>query len=146
LVLKYKYLLFVSLVFLSAALVMPGSASLAAEYHPDEFLSLDLSKAVLSPTPLGPANTFVPAPFKAHSDADGLRAGAEPVAAAPRHARVKQARLEKPRGAPRTRLAHRQHDPLDAQAQDTRMQARPAKPAASATGSNRSEIRAAQHS
>jgi hypothetical protein len=124
LVLKYKYLLFVSLVSLSAAPVMPGSTSLAAEYQPDEFLSLDLSKAVLSPTPLGPANAFVPGPFKAHADSDvgWLRAGAEPVAAAPRHAPV-----EKPRGAARARLAHRHHDPLDAQAQDTLIQAWPCK-------------------
>jgi hypothetical protein len=128
-VLKYKNLLLALLVSLGAALVMPGSASTAAEYLPDEYLSLDLSKAVLSPTPLGPANEFGPAPFKARPDSGvgGLRARAEPVTAAPRHLRLELAHVEKPRGAARTRLAHRHHNPLDAQARDTRIQAWPCK-------------------
>ena len=37
----------------AAALLASGSA-LAADYHPGDFLNLDLSKAVLSKTPLGP--------------------------------------------------------------------------------------------
>jgi hypothetical protein len=128
-VLKYKYLLFASLISLSASLVMPGGAATAAEYRPDEFLNLDLSKAALSPTPLGPANGFVLAPAKARPDSDGgVRARTEPVTPPPpRHARVEQARIEKPRGAARTRLAHRHRNPLDAQASDTRVQVWPCK-------------------
>jgi len=126
-VLKYKYLLFVSLVSSSASLVMPGSAATAAEYGPDEFLSLDLSKAALSPTPLGPANGFVLAPAKTRPNGDvgRSRARAEAVTPAPRHARVEHARVGKPRGAARTRLAHRHRNPLDAQASDTRIQVWP---------------------
>jgi hypothetical protein len=125
------------LILISSMLVMSSVASTAAEgYDPDEFLNLDLSKAVLSPKPLGPANTFgtVPAKARTHSD------GAEPYA----HARVTphpvrtvrvrtepvrtaHARAVKPRGAARTRLAHRHRNPLDAQAMDTRIQVWPCK-------------------
>jgi hypothetical protein len=124
-VLKYKYLF---LVVLSAALVLPASASVAAEYRPDEFLSLDPSNALLSPIPLGPANAFVPVPAKAHvnSDVAGPQARAEPLPA-PNHARAEIARVAKPHGAARTRLAHRHRDPLDAQARDARIQAWPCK-------------------
>jgi hypothetical protein len=133
-VLKNRYL---SLVLLSAALVLPASASMASGYSPDEFLSLDPSKALLSPTPLGPANAFVPVPAKAHMNGDvaGPQARAEPLPAprharvlpAPRHARVEIARVAKPHGAARIRLAHRHHSPLDAEARDTRIQAWPCK-------------------
>src|SRR5215469_17473888 len=54
-----------------ALLVASGSAALAAEYRPDDFLTMDLSKAVLSPTPLGPTAHFVPLPVKAKSDTSG---------------------------------------------------------------------------
>ena len=46
-----------------AALLMAGATSIAAEYRADEFLGLDLSKAVLSPKPLGPATEFAPAAY-----------------------------------------------------------------------------------
>jgi hypothetical protein len=52
-----------------AALVLAGSAAIAAEYRPDEFLGLDLSKAVLSPKPLGPPSEFAPVPVEANADA-----------------------------------------------------------------------------
>ncbi len=45
-----------------AALVWSGLAA-AQAYRPDDFLKLDLSKAVLSPTPLGPATSFAPGPL-----------------------------------------------------------------------------------
>ena len=35
-------------------LLVSSGLSMADEYRPDEFLGLDLSKAVLSPKPLGP--------------------------------------------------------------------------------------------
>lgn len=124
-ILKNGYL---SIVLLCAALVLPASASVAAGYGADEFLSLDPSKALLSPTPLGPANGFVPAPAKAHINGDvaGPQARAEPLPA-PRHARVAIARVAKPHGAARTRLAHRHRSPLDAEARDTRIQVWPCK-------------------
>ena len=109
----------------------------ADEYRPDEFLGLDLSRAVLSPKPLGPAQQFVPVQLEANTDRgnEGTSARAE-AKAEPRivktrvvHARpqkpVVHARAEKPRGAVRTRLARRHGNPLDAQAFDTRIQVWP---------------------
>lgn len=45
-----------------AALAWSGLAA-AQSYSPDEFLNLDLSKAVLSPRPLGPPTSFTPGPL-----------------------------------------------------------------------------------
>jgi hypothetical protein len=42
--------------------------AVADEYRPGEFLGLDLSKAVLSPKPLGPAQQFVPVQLEAKTD------------------------------------------------------------------------------
>ena len=142
---------------LGAALLLCGGASMEAEYRADEFLGLDLSKAVLSPNPLGPATGFAPVPVQAKGDvarndhATGAvprraeSARAEPKVADVKVADVKiarikptetarhrstlvaHARLEKPKGAARTRLAHRHSNPLDAQAFDTRIQAWPCK-------------------
>ena len=136
---------------ISATLVASGGACFAADYKPGDFLGLDLSKAVLSPKPLGPPTQFAPVPIEADSDSAkaAAQARAEPKAA-PRitvaktrtahvhtahvhttreaHARVDReahARVEKPRGAARTRLAHRQSNPLDAEAFDRRIQVWP---------------------
>ena|SRR5450631_1937657 len=104
-----------------AVLLAWSGLSMADEYRPDEFLGLDLSKAVLSPKPLGPAAEFVHVPVEARADrGDGASARAEHVT----QPRVAHARAEKPRGASRTRLAHR-GNPLDAQARDTRIQVWP---------------------
>jgi hypothetical protein len=142
---------------LGAALLLCGGASMAAEYRADEFLGLDLSKAVLSPKPLGPATGFAPVPVQAKGDvarsdhargavpmraesartepkvADGKVANIKvarirPAETAPHRATlVAHARPEKPKGAARTRLAHRHSNPLDAQAFDTRIQTWPCK-------------------
>jgi hypothetical protein len=124
------------LILISSMLVMLGVASTAAEgYHPDEFLNLDLSKAVLSPKPLGPANTFGTVPAQARTQSDGAvpyahaRLAPHPVRTV--HVRTEpvrtaHARAEK-RGAALTRLAHRHRNPLDAQAMDTRIQVWPCK-------------------
>jgi hypothetical protein len=40
-----------------------GGLSAAQQYRADEFLNLDLSRAVLSPKPLGPAAGFAPGPL-----------------------------------------------------------------------------------
>ncbi len=109
-----------------------GSAAVADEYRAGEFLSLDLSKAVLSPKPLGPAASFTPVPVEARADRPSPAAQAqvapkaEPRIAASKPAAA-QARAEKPRGAARTKLTRRQGNPLDAQARDTRVQVWPCK-------------------
>jgi hypothetical protein len=115
-----------------AALLMAGAAAMAA--RADEFLGLDLSKAVLSPKPLGPTTEFAPVRVEAKSDVkadvanneharDAAQTRAEHRAAPPRGAAV--AHTAKPQGAARTRLAHRHGNPLDAQAFDTRIQTWP---------------------
>ena len=110
-----------------ALLVTAGAA--AAEYRPDDFLTLDLSKAVLSPTPLGPRNQFVPVPWDAKADSKGYskrngktndgyasQARVTPERTARSHAKPLHMFAEKRRGAARTRLAHRHGNPLDAHA------------------------------
>ena len=133
------------LAVLGAVLIAGGAAS-AADYKPDDFLTLDLAKAVLSPTPLGPESTFAPVSVEAKGDtASGVLAQnsakkvtTERVKAAPARAeltsaarhdgRLVEAQREKPRGAARTRLAHRHGNPLNAQAMDTRIQKWPCNP------------------
>jgi hypothetical protein len=96
-----------------------ASPAMADGYKPDEFLSLDLSKAALSPKLLGPPSQFEPVPVEAKADVQSkpTHARAEPKAAA--KIRVAHARAEKPRAAARTKLARRHGNPLDAQAFDT---------------------------
>ncbi len=130
---------------LGAALIAGGAAS-AADYKPDEFLSLDLSKAVLSPAPLGPQSTFAPVAVEAKGDTvsgvlarnDARKVAVERVKTAPvraelrstaRHeARLAQAPNEERRGAARMRLSHRHGNPLNAEAMDTRIQKWPCNP------------------
>jgi hypothetical protein len=115
-----------------------GGAAMADEYRPDEFLGMDLSRAVLSPKRLGPEAEFAPVPIEAKSD----RAQADPDASVwPRlparnvhvaktrivKPQLARARAEPPRTAARTKLAHRHGNPLDAQARDTRIQTWPCK-------------------
>ncbi|HYI26864.1 MAG TPA: hypothetical protein VD863_03350 [Bradyrhizobium sp.] len=115
---------------LAATLVAWSGMSVADEYRPGEFLSLDLSKAVLSPKPLGPATQFAPVRIEARAE----RANPAPSTGAARaaygkaqKAEVAHQRAEKPRGAARTKLARPRGNPLDAQASDTRVQAWPCK-------------------
>ncbi|HWZ41281.1 MAG TPA: hypothetical protein VNY08_23555 [Bradyrhizobium sp.] len=127
-------------VLVGAVLLAAGSFAMADEYRADEFLGLDLSKAVLSPRPLGPTTHFAPVAVEAKSDPKSDRSEAnwarnelktEPRKVAvqdlkvrPPH-RVTHAAAEKPKGAARIRLAHRHRNPLDAQAMDTRVQTWP---------------------
>jgi hypothetical protein len=118
------------------ALLAWSGLSVADEYRAGEFLGLDLSRAVLSPKPLGPASGFTPVPSEARADraGEGAQARVEPKASprivtprnriAPRIARL---RVDRPRGAARTKLARRHGNPLDAQAFDTRIQVWPCK-------------------
>ena len=121
-----------------ATLLAWSSASLADEYRPDEFLRLDLSKALLSPKPLGPPSEFAPVQVEAKADrgSEGAQARAEPTAVSKLvktkrivvpSTRVAHMRPEKPRGAARTKLVRRHGNPLDAQAFDTRIQVWPCK-------------------
>jgi hypothetical protein len=127
---------------LGAALLAWSGASIADEYRadeyrPNEFLGLDLSKAVLSPKRLGPESEFAPIAVEAKTEGirEAVQARVEPKGPANiavlkpgvRKANVAQLRAEKPRGVARTKLARRHGNPLDAQAQDTRIQAWPCK-------------------
>jgi hypothetical protein len=62
------------------ALAWSGLAS-AQQYRTGEFLNLDLSRAVLSPKPLGPAASFTPGPLDVTIDRgkDASQANAESV-------------------------------------------------------------------
>ncbi len=129
----------VSAAIMCTTLLAWSGLAAADEYRPDEFLGLDLSRAVLSPKPLGPAQQFVPVQLEARTDRGSEAAAARAEAKAePKivvhqtrvvHARAEKpivhARAEKPHGAARTRLARRHGNPLDAQAFDTRIQVWP---------------------
>ncbi len=128
----------VCIAMICATLLAWSSASLADEYRPDEFLRLDLSKALLSPKPLGPPSEFAPVQVEAKADrgSEGAQARAEPTAVSKLvktkrivvpSTKVAHMRPEKPRGAARTKLVRRHGNPLDAQAFDTRIQVWPCK-------------------
>jgi hypothetical protein len=110
----------------SGLLTLAGPV-MADEYQPDEYIGLDLSKAVFSPKRLGPPSEFAPVPVEALADRSGeaAQAHAEPSADAA-HVRpaskARAARAEHPRAPARARLARRRGNPLDAQARDTRIQ------------------------
>jgi hypothetical protein len=113
---------------LCTGLLMVGGPATAAEYRAGEFLGMDLSKAVLSPKRLGPDTEF--APVRIEAKTESAQAQAEPAAApkiAVRKTHVVHDRVEKPRGAVRTKLARHHSNPLDAQARDARIQTWPCK-------------------
>ncbi|QPF89979.1 hypothetical protein [Bradyrhizobium commune] len=116
-----------------ALVIAGGSIVRADDYKPDEYLGLDLSKAVLSPKRLGPETQFAPVALEAKGGNEA-QARVEPVdvpkkVAAERvhvsEPKVAQAKSTQPRGAARSKLAHRHGNPLDAQARDTRIQTWP---------------------
>ena len=121
-------------VAVAVALVIAwGGIARADDYKPDEYLGLDLSKAVLSPKRLGPETQFAPVALEARGGNEA-QARAEPVdvpkkVAAERvhvpEPKVAHTKSTQPRGAARTRLSHRRGNPLDAQAMDTRIQTWP---------------------
>jgi hypothetical protein len=102
--------------------------SAADETRADDFLGLDLSKAVLSPKPLGPASGFVQGPVRVTPDRGQTKP--EPTAnsraAATSAGSVHASRLP-PRLLARTRAAHHHRSPLDAEASDFRIQVWPCK-------------------
>jgi hypothetical protein len=101
--------------------------AVADEYRAGEFLGLDLSRAVLSPKPIGPSNRFAPVPVEARTDR-GVETTPARVARVT-HPKVRVAHLpkEKRHAVARTGLARHHGNPLDAQAFDTRIQAWPCK-------------------
>jgi hypothetical protein len=115
------------------AAILAAGSSRANEYRPDEFLTLDLSKAALSPKPLGPPQQFEPMRDEAktdpQSDAASVDRRARAASTTPKavRTRVVHARVEKPRVPAQTKLARRHTNPLDAQAFDTRIQVWPCK-------------------
>jgi hypothetical protein len=110
-----------------------GGLARADDYKPDEYLGLDLSKAVLSPKRLGPETQFAPVALEAKGGNEAQaravpldvpkKVAAERVRAP--EPKVAQAKSAQPRGAARAKLAHRHGNPLDAQAMDTRIQTWP---------------------
>jgi len=121
-------------VALCTGLLALSGLAMADDYRPDEFLGLDLSKAVLSPKRLGPDTEFAPVPVEAKADRrDGARGelSADPkVVRTTKVTNVEQPRgaarvKEHSRGAARVKLAKRHGNPLDAQARDTRIQTWP---------------------
>jgi hypothetical protein len=125
--------------FVCTALLASTGASVADEYRPDDFLGLDLAKAVISPKPLGPAAEFAPIAVEAKGDRNSEPSWArhqlktEPKRVAVRQVRAARVhvaapvRSERPHGTARVRLARRRSNPLDAQAFDTRIQVWPCK-------------------
>jgi hypothetical protein len=120
---------------LFGAALLCSSASMAAEYRPNEYFSLDLSKAVLSPKPLGPAAAFEQVPIEANADRTSEPQWArEELKTEPRSVatetvtmphRMTRAASVKGTGSARMHLAHRRRNPLDSQAMDTRIQTWP---------------------
>jgi hypothetical protein len=107
----------------------------ADQYRADEFLGLDLSRAVLSPRPLGPPAGFTPAlpEVNAERGIDSEQVNTPPAAALQRPARgtdvgnARAARQPPPRLLARTRLSAHHRNPLDAHALDAHVQVWPCK-------------------
>lgn len=126
-----------------AALAWSG-LSAAQQYRPDEFLNLDLSRAALSPKPLGPATSFTPGPLNVTVDRgnNAVQANTESVVE-PKSVATAPVRIEsKPtaktairtaasgmRAAhkPRALVALHERNPVEAQARETRIQVWPCK-------------------
>jgi len=128
---------YVFAVALCAGVLTACGPALADEYRADEFLGMDLSKAVLSSKRLGPETQFAPVAIQAKTDHAQVQAEQKPEPKTEpkvvRTTRVKQiaprvalAPAAKPHAPVRAKLARRSN-PLDAQARDTRIQTWPCK-------------------
>jgi hypothetical protein len=135
-----------------AALAWSG-LSAAQQYRAGEFLNLDLSRAVLSPKPLGPATSFAPGPLNVTVDRGNNAAQAntesvvEPKSTATASVHVESkptthtalstaasgmreahARAERSTPhAPRALIALHHRNPVEAQARETKVQVWPCK-------------------
>lgn len=122
---------------LCGAALLCASATMASERRADEYFGLDLSKAVMSPNPLGPPTVFEHVPVEAEGERTSEPRGtreepkAEPKSVATEKTtvphQVSKAGSLRPKNAARVHLAHRHRNPLDAQAFDTRIQTWPCK-------------------
>ena len=118
-----------------ATLLAWSGPSVADQYRPGDFLSLDLSKAVLSPKPLGPPTQFAPFPIEADTRrrerprrrAPSRSRSRSPCRPRPARRAIHERTWRSRSGAARTRLAHRHGNPLDAEAFDRRIQVWPCK-------------------
>ncbi len=138
----------ISIIAIGVAALAGSGLSMAQQYRPDEYLGLDLSRAVLSPKLLGPARSFTPGPLDVTVDsADNsvhaiseppaereatvdfadepvrrrLTAGASGVRAA--HPRVERSASHKQRAL----VALHGRNPAEAQARDTSIHVWPCK-------------------
>jgi hypothetical protein len=130
-----------------AALAWSG-LSAAQQYRPDEFLNLDLSRAALSPKPLGPATSFTPGPLDVTVDRGNVAVQANTESASEPKSDSKSAPMatahveSRPstkttlktaasgiRAAhkPRALIALHQRNPVEAQARDAPVQVWPCK-------------------
>ncbi len=101
--------------------------AVAGEYRSGEYFGLDLSRAVLSPKPLGPSTKFAPVRIEAKTDRGNEATPARVARTTHPKVRVVQVPKEKRHAVARTGLSRRHGNPLDAQAFDTRIQAWPCK-------------------
>jgi hypothetical protein len=139
-----------SLAAIAVAALAWNGLSAAQQYRADEFLSLDLSKAVLSPKPLGPAAGFTPGPLDVTIGSNNaaqanteLPVEPKTVAAPTVHAEstpasrtalktaasgLRVAHAHAPRlvaRTPRTLVALHGRNPVEAQARETKVQVWP---------------------
>lgn len=122
----------------ATGIALSGFAA-AQDYRPGEYLTLDLPRAVMSPKPIGPANTFKPGPLGVTFDRGdhAVQARAEPVAEPTKtetitvqksvtpSPRVAHAPAEHLRQAKRTPIALHRRNPVEAEARDIRIQVWP---------------------
>src|SRR5579863_10747947 len=114
-VLNRVWLAATGLMFLGVTALASSGLAAAQQYHAGEFLNLDLSRAVLSPKPLGPAASFTPGPLDVTIDRgkDASQANAElvidpkrvPVATV-RAENTSSAKVEPKPATVATRVAH----------------------------------------
>ena len=115
-------------VLVCTTLLASSGLAVADEYRADEFLDLDLSKALLSPKLLGPPSEFAPVAVEAKAPDLGVKT-ARIIVKRMTHPKVRVAHLPKPRRhvVAQAKPARQHRNPLNAQAFDIRIQTWPCK-------------------
>ncbi|MBS0529656.1 MAG: hypothetical protein JSS22_09740 [Proteobacteria bacterium] len=112
----------------ACTLLLAASPALANGYQPNDFLKLDLSRAALSPDPLGPPAHFEQVPVEASAPDSAEVTGVKTVQAQHAHVRNPRHAVRAKPTIAHPKLVRRSHgNPLDAQAFDTRIQVWPCK-------------------